>query len=137
MPQDLTGDGPHRAVGPIGRLPRLDRSPRRVRGALLLASLSIADRASTPPPPAFAPLFSGAGSGRRWHLGGRRHLPPLQPLRRLAGASRTPQLDPPYRSVETRGGPERAPQRAQLPPLKHACGTLFVQAACCGARGAR
>ena len=66
MPQDLTGDGPHRAVGPIGRLPRLDRSPRRVRGALLLASLSIADRASTPPPPPSPPCFpvqAQAGAG--------------------------------------------------------------------------
>jgi hypothetical protein len=52
---------------PIGRLPRLDRSPRRVRGALLLASLSIADRASTPPPPPPAapplPVQAQAGAG--------------------------------------------------------------------------
>ena len=126
MPQDLTGDGPHRSV-PANRQAATTRQIATQGARRFVAGLLVDRRPCLhAPPPAFAPLFSGAGSGRRWHLGGRRHLPPLQPLRRLAGASRTPQLDPPYRSVETRGGPERAPQRAQLPPLRHACGTLCL-----------
>ena len=127
MPQDLTGDGPHRAV-PANRQAATTRQIATQGARRFVAGLLVDRRPClhAPPPRLRPPVFR---CRLRPALAPRGPTPPSSSATSSsAGRCEShPTARPPvYRSVETRGGPERAPQRAQLPPLRHACGTLCL-----------